>query len=231
MLSGHFATALVAHRKLPKSSLLFFLIVCNLQDFLWFLFHYLGLEPTTPKNVFAVSMQDLTVNMLYSHDLIPQFIWTFLVFIIGKAIFKQNKVALVGALLFAGHAILDAISGFPHYVFGPDSHQIGFGLYHANIYLALLIEFVFTGLLLLYFFKQEKILNITRTKSNMTALIGILAFGIGFILLVAKRSIGDMLGLPDMSLPINTTVLLLSLTYASMTYGLHYFTKQYDVIK
>ncbi len=48
MLAGHFTTALIAKQKFPKGTLLYFLIISQLQDFLWFLFHYLGLEPTNP---------------------------------------------------------------------------------------------------------------------------------------------------------------------------------------
>ena len=46
MLAGHYATALVAYQKYPKGTLLYFLIASQLQDLLWFTFHYLGLERT-----------------------------------------------------------------------------------------------------------------------------------------------------------------------------------------
>ena len=49
MIAGHYATALVAHQKFPKGPLLFFLVVSQFQDLVWFVFHYLGLEPTTPQ--------------------------------------------------------------------------------------------------------------------------------------------------------------------------------------
>ena len=54
MIAGHFTTALIAKQKFPKGTLLYFLIISQLQDFLWFTFHYLGLEPTNPGLVLGL---------------------------------------------------------------------------------------------------------------------------------------------------------------------------------
>ena len=64
MIAGHYATALIAHQKFPKGTLLFFLLASQFQDVLWFVFHYLGLEPTTPTDVF-----DATISTLSAHKL------------------------------------------------------------------------------------------------------------------------------------------------------------------
>lgn len=66
MLAGHYATALVAHQKFPKGTLLFFLIASQLQDLLWFILHYLGLERTEPSDVFDTTLSNMTVDMLYT---------------------------------------------------------------------------------------------------------------------------------------------------------------------
>ena len=84
MLVGHYSTALIAHQKFPKGTLLYFLIVSQLQDLLWFTFHYLGLEPTGPSDVFDTTLNNLAVDMLYSHDLLPQICWVLIIFLIGK---------------------------------------------------------------------------------------------------------------------------------------------------
>ena len=75
MLAGHFSTALIANQKFTKGTLLYFLIASQLQDLLWFAFHYLGLEPTGPADVFNSTLNNLAVDMLYSHDLLPQIFW------------------------------------------------------------------------------------------------------------------------------------------------------------
>ena len=91
MLAGHFTTALVANQKFPKISLLYFLIISQLQDLLWFTFHYLGLESTTPTDAFDATLSNMVVDMLYSLDLLPLLVWCALVFVIGKILFKVRK--------------------------------------------------------------------------------------------------------------------------------------------
>ena len=91
MLAGHYATALVAYQKYPKGTLLYFLFASQLQDLLWFTFHYLGLERTTPSDVFDTTVNNMVVNMLYSHDVIPLIAWLIIIFLIGKFIFKEKK--------------------------------------------------------------------------------------------------------------------------------------------
>ena len=123
MISGHFATAIVANQRLQKSSLVFLLVASALPDLLWIAFHYLGLEPTSPADIFSTSLQGLSVNMLYSHDLLPQVAWILLTFVVGKVLLKDNTIALMGSILVLGHFLLDLLSGFPHYVFDTDSHE------------------------------------------------------------------------------------------------------------
>ena len=60
-------TALIAKQKFPKGALLYFLIISQLQDLLWFTFHYLGLEPTYPSDAFDATLSNMVVDMLYSH--------------------------------------------------------------------------------------------------------------------------------------------------------------------
>ena len=82
MLAGHFTTALIAKQKFPKGTLLYFLIISQLQDLLWFSFHYVGLEKTSPQDALDTTIPNMYADMLYSHDLIPQVIWLALVFFI-----------------------------------------------------------------------------------------------------------------------------------------------------
>ncbi|MDG1430660.1 MAG: hypothetical protein P8Q23_03755, partial [Paracoccaceae bacterium] len=84
MIAGHYATALIAHQKFPKGTLLFFLAVSQFQDICWFIFHYLGLEPTGPIDVFDATVANMTVSMMYSHHLLPQVIWAAVVFLLGR---------------------------------------------------------------------------------------------------------------------------------------------------
>ena len=155
MLAGHFTTALIAKQKIPKGTLLYFLIISQLQDFLWFLFHYLGLEPTNPSDAFDATLNNMMVDMIFSHDLLPQLFWLAIVFLIGKLLFKSTKIGLVSVALVSIHFVLDFFSGHMHHVFGAETMELGFGLYASNPYLAILIEALFSIVAVWYFFREE----------------------------------------------------------------------------
>ncbi len=231
MLAGHYSTALVAHQKFPKGTLLYFLIVSQLQDFLWFLFHYLGLEYTLPYDAFDTTIPNMYVDMMYSHDLIPQFIWVLIVFIIGQLIFKDNKIAIIGSILLLGHYILDFFSGHPHYIFGEDTHEFGLGLYDTNPYLAIGIEALFSTITLWYFFSQEAKKGIQRTFKNKAIIIGVFIYGIVFMLSTASLSLRETFGIPQFDLGFNTLVPTLLFTYITMTWILYITIPKFKINK
>lgn len=226
MLAGHFATALVAYQKFPKGTLVYFLIASQLQDLLWLTFHFLGLEHTEPSDVLDTTLKSLTVDMLYSHDLIPQIIWILLIFLAGKLLFKRTAIGLVGAALVAGHIVLDIFSGYPHHVFGEETSNIALGLYLSNVYLALCIEAVFCIGALWYFFKQEEKNGVVRTSKNKTSIIGLFVFGIIFLLSIATTSFRETLGIPAFDIGFNTSVPALVITYLAMIWYLNHFVKK-----
>lgn len=224
MLAGHFSTALIAHQKIPKKgALLFFLIASQLQDLLWLSFHYLGLEPTVPADLLNVTLMNITVDMVYSHDLLPQLVWMALTFIVGRLLFKQNNIAIAGALLVLGHYLLDLVSGYPHHVFGEETHQVGLGLYYTNVYVAILIEFVFIVIALGYYFRVDSKRNQPRSRKNRLQIAGLFVFGIGFLLTIASVSFRQWFNIPEFDTPFNTTMLSLVFTYLPMIVYLQYY--------
>lgn len=231
MLVGHYATALVADQEFTKKTLLYFLIVSQLQDLLWFMLHYLGLEPTGPTDVFDTTLSNMTVDMLYSHDLIPQIFWIVIVFLIGKLLFKNNKIGLIGAALVVGHYVLDFFSGHPHHIFGAETHQVGLGLYASNVYLAIGIEAIFCIAILWYFFQQETKSGIQRTSKNKASIIGLFVFGIVFMLSIATTSFRELLGIPAFDMGFNSSVPTLLFTYIGMMLYLNYFVPKFDIKK
>lgn len=230
MLAGHYSTALVAHHKFPTGSLLYFLIVSQLQDLLWFTFHYLGLEPTSPSDALDATLSEMTVNMLYSHDLVPQIVWLLIVFLIGRVAFKSTKIGLVGVALLAGHFVLDFFSGHPHHIFGEETAAAGLGLYASNVYLAIAIEAVFCIGVLWYLFREEAKSGIQRTLKNKIAIVGVFAFGIGFMLTIATTSFRELFGIPAFDLGFNTNIPTLILTYVGMIVYLNHFVPKVKVL-
>jgi hypothetical protein len=231
MLAGHFTTALIAKQKFPKGTLVYFLLISQLQDLMWFIFHYLGLEVTVPSDAFDATLKNMTVDMLYSHDLIPQLCWFVIIFVIGKILFKSNKIGFVGVSLVAVHFILDFFSGHMHHIFGKDSMQAGLGFYASKPYLAIGIEAIFSLLALWYFFDEEAKKGIQRTTKNKAAIMGVFAYGICFMLLIATTSFREILGIPEFDLGLNTNIPTLILTYAGMIYCLNYFVPKFTVDK
>ncbi len=231
MLAGHFSTALIANQKFPKGTLLFFLLASQLQDLMWFFLHYLGLEQTGPSDVFDTTLSNMTVDMLYSHDLLPQIFWWVIIFIIGKVVFKSTKIGLVGSALVAGHFVLDFFSGHAHHIFGADTADVALGLYATNVYLAIGIEAIFCVGALWYFFREDAKNGVIRTTKNKGAIIGLFVFGIVFMLSIATTSFRDLLGIPDLNLGFNSSVPTLIFTYAAMIFYLNYFVPKYKTEK
>ena len=227
MIAAHYATALIAHQKFPKGTLLFFLIISQFQDVLWFLLHYLGLEPTTPTDVFDATISNMAVTMVYSHHVVPQLIWAIVVFILGKLLFKSTTIGLVALTLFIGHFVLDFFSGHAHYVFGEDTHQVGLGLYATNAYLAILIEAIFIAATLWYYFRTETKMGIVRTAKNRAVIIGLFVYGIVFMLSIATVSFRELLSLPTFEFGFNTTMPMIIFTYVVMMVVLYRIVPQY----
>jgi len=140
-----------------------------LQDFLWFVFHYLGLEPTNPSDAFDATLSNMAVDMVYSHDLLPMFVWLLIAFVLGKLLFKSTQIGLVSMALVSIHFVLDFFSGHMHHVFGAETMELGFGIYATNPYLAILIEAIFSASVLWYFFREEAKKGIIRTTKNRIA--------------------------------------------------------------
>ena len=227
MLAGHFSTALIAKQKFPKGTLLYFLIISQLQDFLWFVFHYLGIEPTNPSDAFDATLSNMAVDMVYSHDLLPLLIWLIIAFTLGKILFKSTQIGLVSMALVLIHFVLDFFSGHIHHVFGAETMELGFGLYASNPYLAVVIEALFSIVALWYYFKEEVKMGNRRLQSNKIAIISVFAYGIVFMLLIATHSFRELFDLPVFDLGFNTNIPTLIFTYGAMLYCLHYFVSKY----
>lgn len=223
MLAAHYSTALLAYQKFPKGTLWFFLIASQLQDLVWLLFHYLGLEPTLPEDLLNVTLQGLNVDMIYSHDLLPQLFWAGLAFLAGKLIFKSNAIGFAGAILVIGHFILDLLSGYPHHVFGPDSHPVGLALYISNVHLAISIEAVFVAVVLWLFFRQEAKKGARWSLKDKCYILGLFLFGVLFLFSVATTSFRQLFGIPEFHAGFNSSMPSLIFTYLGMMLYLHFF--------
>lgn len=221
MLAGHCATALVAHqraptRRLPKFLLVWYLGVSQLPDLLWLLFHVLGLEPTQPTDLFDVTLQGMSVDMMFSHDLLPIIGWGVLFGLLGTFLFRAWQVGLATAVLVGLHAGFDYLGGYPHHVFGPETPVIGTGMYLTFPFVAIALEALYIAVFVGWFFLEERRRGIVRTRNNRRAIIGLFVFNLVFLASIAVTSMRDWFGLPEFSLPFETTVPSLVITYILM---------------
>jgi hypothetical protein len=190
-------------------------------------FHYLGLEPTNPSDAFDASLINMSVDMVYSHDLLPLLVWLIIGFTLGKLLFKSTQIGLVSMVLVLIHFVLDFFSGHIHHVFGAETMELVFGLYASNPYLAVAIEALFSIVALWYYFKEEAKMGNRRLQSNKIAIISVFAYGIVFMLLIATHSFRELFDLPVFDLGFNTNIPTLIFTYGAMLHCLHYFVSKY----
>ena len=145
MVVGHYATALVAKKHVPEAPLWLFLVASILLDWLLVIFVIAGIEEMKPA-ADSLAFTKMTVNMTYSHDLLPVLGWCVAMALAAFAITRNARIALVAGALVALHEIFDFLAGFSHYVMGPDSMKLGFGLYHSAPLTALAISAPLTAL-------------------------------------------------------------------------------------
>jgi hypothetical protein len=221
MLAGHFASALVARqrttaRRFPGALLGWYLVVSQAPDLLWLSFHYLGLEPTQPGDLFDVTLQTLSVDMVFSHDLVPIAGWAILFGVLGAVVFKDRRVGLATVVLIGLHALTDYLGGYPHHVLGPETATVGTGLYLTAPFVAIALEAVYTVGFVGWFLAEERRRGSLRSAGNRQALVGLFVFNIVFMTSIAATSMREWFGLPELALPFGTTVPTLAVTYLSM---------------
>jgi len=109
--------------------------------------------------------------------------------------------------------------------------ESGLGLYASNPYLAILIEALFSIVVLWYFFREEAKKGIIRTTKNRIANISVFAYGIIFILLIATKSFRQLFSIPEFYLGFNTNMPTIIFTYGAMLYCLNYFVLKFTLDK
>lgn len=221
MLAGHYATALVAQQRAPSRQfpaylLAWYLAVSQLPDLLWLVFHTLGLEPTRPTDLLDVTLQDLSVDMMFSHDVVPIVGWAVLFGILGAVVFRERCVGLATVALAGLHALTDYLGCYPHHVLGPETPVVGTGLYLTLPYLGIALEAVYIVFFVGWFLRDERRRGVVRSPGNRRAIIGLFVFNLAFLASIAVTSMREWFGLPEFALPFNTTIPSLVVTYVLM---------------
>jgi hypothetical protein len=175
MVVGHYATALVAKERDPKTPLWLFLAAAMLLDFAMSAFVLAGIEKLErdPVKTSGSIFERALVDMTFSHDVVPVAIWTLLAATFAYAVTSRLVAALWVAALVIVHELSDFAAGFGHFVLGPDSQPVGLALYSTAPLPAIGIELVF-ALACVYWFTSRT--NLPRWKTiglYLTVLLGI----------------------------------------------------------
>ncbi len=143
MIVGHYATALVAKRHDRQTPLWIFLLAAISLDILLLIFMFAGVESMMPRE--GGGLSSMEIYMPYSHDIVPVLFWTVLIALGGYVLTRRRSVAMWAGALVIVHELADLVAGFSHNVMGPDSMQVGIGLYSSSPLTALAIEAVFAA--------------------------------------------------------------------------------------
>ena len=220
MLAGHFTTALIAKQHAPSAPIAYFLVASQLPDLLWLVFHYAGLEPTGPDNFMEVSLDTMEATMTYSHDLLPTLGWIALTVLVGRTLSGAWRPGLFGGAIVVVHALTDYLGGYPHHVFGPDSHAVGTGMYYSSPYLAVSLELLFIVVTMAWVVHTDRRAGVRRSSGTWRAWAAVFGGGIAFLYASADISLVELLGIEAPTSLSGSTVPVLGGTYVAMLLAL-----------
>ena len=231
MLAGHFTTAILAKQRVPAGHFGFYLVASQLPDLLWLVFHYLGLEPTTPDNFMVVTLTSLEADMTYSHDLLPLPVWAVLTLLVGRGLFGSWRPGWAGAVLVLVHGLTDFVGGFEHFVFGPDSQVVATGLYGTAPYLAITLEVIFIVVTMAWVIRTDAKNGVHRSRATWITWAAVFGGGVAFMYATATHSFADLVGAAPNPAFAGTAVPTLAVTYVGMLLALYWADKKEKTIK
>jgi hypothetical protein len=181
MIAGHYATALIAKQRVPQAGIGLLLVASQLPDLAWFALTLLGLEPSH-----AHGPKPLAAEMMLTHDLLPLLPWIALAAIGGRTLVGSWAAGFAAAVLVVVHELCDLLVGYPHNILGPQTLEVGLGLYYAAPTLGIAIEGVFAAVLIAWAARADARAGVRRSRSTWGARALIFGGGIGTMLFTAS---------------------------------------------
>lgn len=181
MVVGHYAMSLIAYERHREGPLWLFLFAGIFLDLLMILLVLTGVEVMAPgPGATRPGFATMVIDMSYSHDIVPVTFWAILMAGFAYLITRSRAVALWAGGLVLLHEVADLVSGFPHFVLGPDTPEVGLGLYFSAPLGALAIELL-VGLACVWWFCSRTQLAAKR----QLALYGLTVVGVAALLPMA----------------------------------------------
>jgi len=181
MVAGHYAMSLLAYERHREGPLWLFLFAGIFLDLLMITLVLAGVEVMAPgPDALRPGFATMVIDMSYSHDIVPVVFWAIVMAGFAYLVTGKSAIALWAGGLVLLHEAADLLSGFPHFVHGPGTPEVGLGLYFRAPLGALAIELL-VGLICVWWF-------CTRTKlafKRQLALYLLTVLGVGALLPMA----------------------------------------------
>jgi hypothetical protein len=167
VIVGHYAAALIPYSRLKKYPFWLLLLCANFQN--------------------------LHVDMVYSHNLIPAVIQGVIVAILVYLWFRDRTLALWCGFLTLFHVLCDLIVGFGHQLLGRDSPRVSLNSYGSMPYVAIAIETAFSIACVSWYQFSEKRRGRPLPRKQLAALYAVFIIGVGAAIPAATLSVRDLM--------------------------------------
>ena len=193
MIAGHYAAALLPAAHRTKAPFWLFLLASQIPEFFWLFLAVVGVEPTLPANILDATFDSISVDLRFSHNLIPAVFQAVLTGAIVAAFLRSLPATLWCAALVVIHVLCDYLVGFSHQIMWYASPEIGLNSYKTMPYAAIGMELAFAWICLAYF--QLKRRDLDFTPRNWTLLYALFTVGILLWMPAARIPMRQWLGL------------------------------------
>jgi len=187
MIAGHYAAALLPAAHKTRGPFWLYLLASQIPEFLWLVLAVVGVEPTLPASILDATFQNISVDMRFSHNLVPALIQAVITGAIVMLFLRSAPAALWCASLVVVAVICDYLVGFSHQIMWYASPEIGLNSYKHFPYAAIGMELAFAWICLAYFKWKRQDLDFSPRK---------------WILLYAAFTIGILAWMPAARIPL-----------------------------
>jgi len=193
VIVGHYAAALIPYSRLKKYPFWLLLLCANVPEFLWLLLALANVEPPSPPSLLDATFENLHVNMIYSHNLVPGVVQGVVVAALVYLWFRNRTLALWCGFLTLFHVLCDLVVGFEHQLLGPESPRVSLNTYGSMPYVAVAIELVFSVACVYWYQVSEKRRGRPRPRKQLAALYAVFIIGVGAGIPAATHSVREQL--------------------------------------
>ena len=147
-----------------------------------------------PRSLDA-SFQNLHVDMVYSHNLVPAVVQGVVVAILVYLWFRDRTLALWVRVKFLTllHVLCDLVVGFGHQLLGRDSPRVSLNSYGSMPYVAIAIELAFSVAWVYSYEVSENRRGRPLPRKQLAALYAVFIIGVGAAIPAATLSVREQL--------------------------------------